>query len=51
MFCNCTLLTYLDISNFDTSNVVRMDHMFNSCRNLISLNLSNFNTSKVTMMD
>lgn len=40
----------LDLSNFDTSKVANMSHMFNGMRNLTSLNLSNFDTSKVTDM-
>ena len=41
----------LDLSNFDTSKVTRMDDMFYGMSNLATLNLSNFNTSKVTRMD
>jgi len=40
----------LDLSNFDTSKVENMSHMFNGMRNLTTLNLSNFNTSNVTNM-
>lgn len=40
----------LDLSNFDTSKVANMSHMFNGMRNLTSLNLSNFDTSKATDM-
>ena len=40
----------LDLSNFDTSKVANMSHMFNGMRNLTTLNLSNFNTSNVTDM-
>ena len=40
----------LDLSNFDTSKVTNMSHMFNGMRNLTTLNLSNFNTSNVTNM-
>ena len=40
----------LDLSNFDTSKVANMSHMFNGMRNLTTLNLSNFNTSKTTDM-
>ena len=41
----------LDLSNFDTSKVTRMDDMFYGMSNLATLNLYNFNTSKVTRMD
>ena len=40
----------LDLSNFDTSNVMNMADMFANTRNLTTLNLSNFDTSKVTNM-
>ena len=51
MFHNCTELTSINLSNFDTSNVKNMYRMFNICRSLTSLDLSNFNTSKVTKMN
>ena len=50
MFFNCSGLTSLDVSNFDTSNVTNMGGMFNGCRGLESLNVSNFDTSNVTDM-
>ena len=40
----------LDLSNFDTSKVTNMRHMFHGMSNLTSLNLFNFDTSKVTNM-
>ncbi len=40
----------LDLSNFDTSNVVNMRNMFCDCE-CTSLDLSSFNTSKVTDME
>ena len=36
----------IDLSNFDTSNVINMDGMFRQC-NFSKLDLSNFNTSKL----
>ena len=51
MFNGCEMLTSLDISNFDTSNVVNMYGMFCSDFNLRKLNLSNFKTKKVENMD
>ena len=50
MFENCTNLTHLDLSNFDTSKVTGMYSMFTSCSQLTTLNLSGFDTSKVTNM-
>lgn len=46
----CTSLTALDVSNFDTSKVTNMSHMFEECSKLTSLDLSKFNTSNVTSM-
>ena len=40
-------LTFLNISNFDTSNVNDMNNMFYNCSLLNSLDLSNFDTSNV----
>ena len=38
------------VADLDTSNVTRMNQMFNSCYALISLDLSNFKTNNVTYM-
>ena len=40
----------MDLSNFDTSKVTRMDYMFCGMRSLTTLNLSSFDTSNVTSM-
>ena len=50
MFYECSNLTFLDLSNFDTSNVTSMNVLFYGCSSLTSLNLSNFDTSNVTDM-
>lgn len=50
MFENCSKLTTLDLSNFNTSNVTNISGMFMRCSSLTSLNLSNFDTSNVTNM-
>ena len=50
MFCECSTLISLDLSNFNTENVTNMNSMFRECSNLTFLNLQNFNTSKVTNM-
>ena len=49
-FYNCTGLTSLDLSRFNTSQVTDMSHMFDNCKKLTSLDLSGFNTSNVTNM-
>ena len=51
MFSDCSSLTSLDLSDFDTSKVTNMRDMFSGCLSLTSLVLSNFNTSHVTDMD
>ena len=49
MFQECNELKYLDLSNFDTSNVINMGFMFNNCNKLKEIN--KFITNKVTDMD
>ena len=51
MFSNCSSLTDLDLSNFNTTNVTIMDSMFSGCSRLVNLDLSNFNTTNVTIMN
>ena len=36
------ILTYIDVSNFDTKNVTDMSNMFYGCNNLINIDLSKF---------
>ena len=50
MFYKCSNITEIDLSNFNTSQVILMNSMFSYCSSLTSLNFSNFNTSKVTYM-
>ena len=45
MFDCCESLTSLDISNFDTKNVIYFDFMFYHCVSLTSIDVSNFDTS------
>ena len=47
MFYECSNITEIDLSNFNTSKVNEMRSMFYGCSSLTSLNLSNFDTSKV----
>ena len=51
MFGDCSSLTSLDLSNFNTDNVKDMNGMFYNCSSLISLNLFNFNFNKVINMN
>lgn len=50
MFCGCSNLTSLSLSNFNVEKVSYMDYMFSDCTALTSLDLSNLNASSVTDM-
>ena len=50
MFYECSSLTNIDLSNFNTQNVTNMGDMFNGCSSLTNIDLSNFNTQNVTNM-
>ena len=50
MFCKCTSLKSLDVSNFNTKKVTDMSYMFYGMTSLKSLDVSNFDTSNVTTM-
>ena len=50
MFLNCSSLTQLDVSNWDTSQVKDMQYMFYNCSSLTQLDVSNWDTSQVTTM-
>ena len=49
-FADCSSLTSVDLSAFDTSNVEDMGAMFENCTNLASVDVSGFNTSKCVNM-
>ena len=51
MFWGCASLAYINISSFNTKNVVNMENLFNHCSSLRSIDLSNFNTQNVTSMN
>ena len=50
MFNDCKVLTNIDVSKFNTSNVVDMKRMFAGCAALKSLDLFSFDTSNVKSM-
>lgn len=50
MFMECSGLTSLNVSSFNTANVTEMNGMFAGCSSLMSLDLSGFNTQNVTNM-
>ena len=49
MFFKCKNLKYIDLSNFNTTNVTNMERIFCCCENLIELNLSNI-TQKMSLI-
>ena len=50
MFLECINITEIDLSNFDSSQILNTRYMFTSCISLTSINFENFDTSKVTEM-
>ena len=50
MFYDCSALSSLDLSNFNTAIVTNMSNMFYCCSALSSLDLSNFYTKEVKNM-
>ena len=50
MFRDCGNVLEMDLTHFDTSEVIYFDHMFYGCEKLTSINLSNFNTSSTINM-
>ena len=51
MFCECTQIYLIDLSNFNSSSITKMNSMFSGCTNLESINFANFDTSSVTIMN
>ena len=49
-FFDCSSLTSLNLSNFNTNIISDMNDMFSDCISLTNLNLSNINTNNVTYM-
>ena len=47
MFSGCNELASIDLNNFNTAKVEKIDHMFFNCIKLTSLDLSSFNTKSV----
>ena len=50
MFENCSSLSSINLSTFDTSKVTSMYYMFSGCTSLTNIDVSNFNTENVTNM-
>ena len=50
MFRDCAKLSQVDVSHFDTSQVTKMNDMFNRMTSLTALDVSGFDTAAVTDM-
>ena len=50
MFYGCSSLKEINLTNFNTNDVINMSHMFYGCSSLKELNLTNFDTSNVIDM-
>ena len=50
MFSGCSLLSTINLTNYNTDNINDVSNMFSNCSSLLSINLSKFNTSKVSSM-
>jgi surface protein len=50
IFNECSAITKIDLSNFNTNNIAYMRCMFGYCSSLTNIDLSNFNTNNVTNM-
>ena len=51
MFFGCENITHIDLSSFDSSNVINMECMFFSCNKVKNIDLSNLDTKNVTNME
>ena len=51
LFQGCRSLTSIDVTNFNTSQVTNMKHMFYDCDSLTSIDLSNFAIEQVSRME
>ena len=50
LFYYCKKIKTIDLSSFETKNVVNMSNMFYGCSKLANIDLSSFNTKNVTNM-
>ena len=50
IFCKCSSLTNINLSNFNTQNVTNMCWMFYECSSLTNIDLSKLNTQNVMDM-
>ena len=50
MFNNCSYIEKIDLSSFNSKNVINMSYMFCNCSSLRNINFTEFQTSNVTTM-
>lgn len=50
MFMDCTEIESIDLSSFDSKEVLDMSYMFHNCTNLANINLKYLNIEKVSNM-
>lgn len=50
LFLDCSNLKHVDVSDWDTSNIINMFMMFRNCNLLLSLDVSKWDVSSVTNM-
>ena len=50
LFYQCSNITFMDFSNFNSSNITDMVNLFANCTSLTSINLNNFKTNSVVQM-
>ena len=51
MFKDCSSLTSINLSNFNTNNVTDMGYMFKDCKSLTSIDITNFDCEKIKTTD
>jgi surface protein len=50
LFCGCGNITHIDLSFFDSSNIMDTSYMFTNCINLETIDFSSFDTKNVINM-
>jgi len=50
MFNKCSFIEKIDLSSFNSKNVINMGYMFHKCSSLKSINFTEFQTTNVTIM-
>ena len=51
MFKRCSQISEIDLTDFDSSQVLNIDYMFDGCNSLTSVKFGNFNTSRLDIME